>query len=109
MTQRDQNRRRLSSKDIAELAIEAVVISGAMRSKDFNRAVDITEGIIESRKVIGDYYESCNNIKQLSSKTLAALIIEAITSAGIVENKDANNAMEIIIEEVDVRKAIGDF
>jgi hypothetical protein len=45
---------------------------------------------------------------KLSSKVLAALIVDALCDAGIVRKADRLRAIEVTAEEVDVRKALGD-
>ena len=46
---------------------------------------------------------------RLSSEDLAALIIDALLVAGILAQEDVPRAMKIAIEEIDVRKAMGDY
>jgi hypothetical protein len=47
--------------------------------------------------------------EKLSSEELAALIVDSLNRASIVSDKDFDRAMEIAIEEINVRKAIGDY
>jgi hypothetical protein len=49
------------------------------------------------------------NRTKLDSEGLAALILDAIARAGFIKDEDFDKAMEIAIEEIDVRKAIGDY
>jgi hypothetical protein len=46
---------------------------------------------------------------KLTSESLAALIIDALIDAKIVQEEDADKAIEIATEEIDVRKAAGDY
>jgi hypothetical protein len=46
---------------------------------------------------------------QLDSKRLAALIVDALARAGIVPKSNIDQAIEIAAEEIDVRKAAGDY
>jgi hypothetical protein len=47
--------------------------------------------------------------KQINSDDLAALIVDALIDAKIVEKKDLASAIEIVAEEIQVRKAMGDY
>lgn len=47
--------------------------------------------------------------RRLSSESLAALVIDALIDAGIVKREDAERAIRIATEEIDVRKAMGDY
>jgi len=44
-----------------------------------------------------------------SSDGLAALVVDALQHAGIVSQADFERAMAIAIEEIEVRKAVGDY
>jgi len=46
---------------------------------------------------------------RLASKDLAALIVDALCDAGIVRKDDFNRAVEVTAEEIEVRKALGDY
>ena len=46
---------------------------------------------------------------KLTSESLAALIIDALADAEIVAKKDIERAIEIATEEIEVRKAGGDY
>jgi hypothetical protein len=46
---------------------------------------------------------------RLTSEDLAALIIDALLRANLVKKEDVEQAMKIAIEEIDVRKAMGDY
>ena len=50
-----------------------------------------------------------DNPDDLSSKDLAALIVDALMYAGVVSNDDFKRAIEIATEEIEVRKAMGDY
>ena len=45
----------------------------------------------------------------LGSRDLAELIVDALVDAGLVREKDVQRAVEIATEEIDVRKALGDY
>jgi hypothetical protein len=45
----------------------------------------------------------------LTSDDLAALIIDALLRADVVKKEDVEQAMKIAIEEIEVRKAMGDY
>lgn len=47
--------------------------------------------------------------RELSSEDLAALIIDALLRAGIVQAVDVKRAIAITAEEIDVRKILGDY
>ncbi len=47
--------------------------------------------------------------KPLSSENLASLIIKRIIEADMMKNKDASFAIEIAAEEINARKAAGDY
>jgi hypothetical protein len=47
--------------------------------------------------------------EKLTSESLAALIIDALVDAGIVKIEDTDRSIEIATEEIDVRKAAGDY
>jgi hypothetical protein len=46
---------------------------------------------------------------KLTSESLAGLIIDALVYAKIVRRDDLDKAIEIATEEIDVRKAAGDY
>ena len=46
---------RISSRDLAALAIDALLRAGIVEAKDVDRALDIAEEEIEVRKILGDY------------------------------------------------------
>jgi hypothetical protein len=46
---------------------------------------------------------------RISSEFLAALIIDALIDANIIKKTDLKRAIEIAMEEIDVRKAAGDY
>jgi len=45
----------------------------------------------------------------LASQDLAILIVDALVVAGIIKQQDMQRAMSIVVEEIDVRKALGDY
>lgn len=47
--------------------------------------------------------------ERLSSQSLAALIIDAVIDAGLIDKKDSQLAINIVTEEIEVRKALGDY
>ncbi len=47
--------------------------------------------------------------KRLSSRDLAALVIDALLDAKIVRKEDVERALDIATEEIDARKAVGDY
>lgn len=47
--------------------------------------------------------------ERLSSEDLAALVIDALIHAGIVKEEDVERAMKIAMEEINVRKILGDY
>ena len=46
---------------------------------------------------------------KLTSESLAALIVDALLDAGIINKKDLESAIEIATEEINARKAVGDY
>ncbi len=58
----------------------------------------------------GQESEACTGAgERLTSNELAALIIDALLRPGIVEAEDVDRAIEIATEEINVRKALGDY
>jgi hypothetical protein len=47
--------------------------------------------------------------KRISSETLALLIVDALVDAKIVKKEDLKRAIDIAVEEINVRKACGDY
>jgi hypothetical protein len=50
-----------------------------------------------------------NEVDVLSSEELAALVVDALLRAGVVEPEKVNLAIAIVTEEIEVRKALGDY
>jgi len=46
---------------------------------------------------------------KLTSENLAALVVDALVVAGIVPKEKFEKAVEIAAEEIEVRKAAGDY
>lgn len=46
---------------------------------------------------------------KLSSSGLAVLIVDALVDAGVVEKADFDRAVEVVIVEIDVQEAMGDY
>ena len=46
---------------------------------------------------------------RLSSEGLAALIVDALLDAGIVKQADLQRSILIATEEIEARKAVGDY
>jgi hypothetical protein len=46
---------------------------------------------------------------RLSSQELAALVVDALLRADIVRQEDVERALMIVVEELDARKAVGDY
>lgn len=46
---------------------------------------------------------------RLTSESLAALIVDALVDANIVQKQDIERAIQIATEEIHVRKAAGDY
>jgi hypothetical protein len=47
--------------------------------------------------------------QKLSSEGLAALIVDALVDAGLVKRSDFGSALAVAKEEIEVRKALGDY
>ncbi|MEG4119895.1 hypothetical protein QUA43_20810 [Microcoleus sp. N9_B4] len=47
--------------------------------------------------------------RTLTSEQLAALIVDALIDAGIIDKQRVPEAIEIAAEEIEVRKALGDY
>lgn len=45
----------------------------------------------------------------LNSSDLASLIVDALLRGGILSKVDVKRALEIVTEEIEVRKALGDY
>jgi len=52
---------------------------------------------------------NADSADRLSSEDLAALIVDALLQAKIVKQEDVQRAVEIATEEIEVRKALGDY
>jgi hypothetical protein len=48
-------------------------------------------------------------VDRLSSEDLAALVVDALLRADILNSKDVERAIEIAVEEINVRKILGDY
>jgi len=46
---------------------------------------------------------------QLSSESLAALVIDALIDANVVKREDAERAIRVATEEIKVRKGLHDY
>lgn len=46
---------------------------------------------------------------QLSSESLAALVIDALIDANVVKREDAERAIRIATEEIEARKGLHDY
>ena len=46
---------------------------------------------------------------RLSSHDLAALVIDALLRAKLLRKEDVGRALDIATEEIDARKAVGDY
>lgn len=49
------------------------------------------------------------NAHSMPSEDLAAIVIDALIRAGIVQQSDVERALKIATEEIEVRKALGDY
>jgi hypothetical protein len=47
--------------------------------------------------------------RRISSETLALFIVDALIDADLVSKDNLQKALKITIEEIDVRKACGDY
>jgi hypothetical protein len=45
----------------------------------------------------------------MPSEDLAAIIVDALLRASVVNERDVKRAVKIVVEEIDVRKALGDY
>jgi hypothetical protein len=45
----------------------------------------------------------------LSSESLAALVVDALIEGGVIKKEDAEKAIQIAAEEIQVRKALRDY
>jgi hypothetical protein len=50
-----------------------------------------------------------NGIERISSEELAVLVVDALLHAEIVKQDDVRRAIRIAAEEIEVRKAMGDY
>lgn len=50
-----------------------------------------------------------NNTNKLSTNSQAHLIVDALVDAGIISQENINRSIEIIITEIEARKALGDY
>lgn len=49
------------------------------------------------------------DVEKMSSEDLAALVVDALLRAEIVKEADVRRAIAIATEEIEVRKAMGDY
>ena len=49
------------------------------------------------------------NSNRLTTKRLAALILDALVDGGVLRDGDFKKAMAIACEEIDARKSVGDY
>lgn len=52
---------------------------------------------------------NCDKRKRLSTSELAVLIADALLDGGVVGKESLQKAIEIIVDEIDARKAVGDY
>lgn len=50
-----------------------------------------------------------DSLSKLTSEQLAGLIVDALLQAGIVGDSHVRRAIEIAAEEIEARKAVGDY
>jgi hypothetical protein len=50
-----------------------------------------------------------DEVDRLESEELAALIVDALLRASILKRDDLERAVEIVAEEIEARKNIGDY
>jgi hypothetical protein len=53
--------------------------------------------------------ESVTRPAGMPSEDLAAIIVDALLRASIVDELNVGRAIQIVIEEIDARKALGDY
>ena len=53
--------------------------------------------------------KAAGSANRLSSDDLAALIVDALLRANVVAQENVARAMKIATEEIEVRKAVGDY
>ncbi|MCK9608808.1 MAG: hypothetical protein M0R33_20405 [Methylomonas sp.] len=53
--------------------------------------------------------DNCNKSNALSTAELAELIVDALLHGGVLRKDDINRALEFVSEEIDARKAVGDY
>lgn len=58
---------------------------------------------------MGEANENWDETGKLSSESLADLIVDALVMAGIIQKQDLDRATAIATEEINVRKAAGDY
>ena len=56
-----------------------------------------------------DKHDTRDERGRLRSESLAALVVDALVDASIVKQEDVERAIEIATEEIEVRKALGDY
>lgn len=52
---------------------------------------------------------STDDSGRLSSRDLAALVVDALLRAKLLRKEDVGRALDIATEEIDARKAVGDY
>lgn len=45
----------------------------------------------------------------MTTEELAALIVDALLLAGVIRQEDVDRAIRIAMEEIDVRRVLGDY
>ena len=54
-------------------------------------------------------HQKPSHTKKLPTEELAGLIVDALITGDVVSKSSYERAMAIVIEEIDVRKALGDY
>ncbi len=96
------------SQILATVVVVGLEGAGLILDDDrLEHALAIAEEEIDVRKALGDYYAT--DPRALTTKGLAALIVDALIVAGIVRTESFDSAIAIASEEIDARKALNDY
>jgi hypothetical protein len=67
------------------------------------------EILADARSRLRDATASPPESRHLTSESLAELILDALVQAGLLPREEFRRATEIAVEEINVRKALGDY
>jgi hypothetical protein len=70
---------------------------------------DQVRAVREANVPLSEDKRNADSSRRLSSRDLAALVIDALLHAKLLRKEDVERALDIATEEIDARKAVGDY